>query len=85
MTKINKQFMYREPVMSNLSVAVWASIVVSKYQGCNIDNKLNTRGGSLAIQLCVCRTLRCVDTKTGIDTPFLRPFLDINFETLNKI
>ncbi len=49
MTKINKQFMYREPVMSNLSVAVWASIVVSKYQGCNIDNKLNTRVGSLAI------------------------------------
>ncbi len=49
MTKINKQFMYREPVMSNLSVAVWASIVVSKYQDCNIDNKLNTRGGTLAI------------------------------------
>lgn len=49
MTKINKQFMYREPVMSNLHVAVWASVVVSKYQDCNIDSKLNTRGGSLAI------------------------------------
>lgn len=49
MTKINKQFMYRGPVMSNLHVAVWASIVVSKYQDCNIDNRLNTRGASLAI------------------------------------
>lgn len=49
MTKINKQFMYREPAMSNLYVAVWALLVVSKYQDCNIDNKLNTRGGTLAI------------------------------------
>ncbi len=49
MTTINKQAMYREPSMSNLFVAVWASVVVSKYQGCNIDNRLNTRGGTLAI------------------------------------
>ena len=40
MTTINKQAMYREPSMSNLFVAVWASVVVSKYQDCNIDNKL---------------------------------------------
>jgi hypothetical protein len=49
MTSIRKQNMYKKQNMSNLHVAVWASLVVSIYQDCNIDNKLNTRGGSLAI------------------------------------
>lgn len=44
MTFCKKQHMYNEPSRAILHVAGWADFVVSIYQNCNIDSRLNTRG-----------------------------------------
>ena len=44
MTFCKKQHMYNEPSRAILYASEWAEFVVSIYQNCNIDNRLNHRG-----------------------------------------
>jgi len=44
MTFNKQQYMYKELSRAMMHRALWANFVVSIYQDCNINNRLNARG-----------------------------------------